>query len=65
MAKPWYKRLYKFLAGYGEDTPAMIVVTPLVPPPALPPKPLTIVEPVGKVTDAVKRKIAKARRKRS
>lgn len=59
MAKPWYKRLYKYLAAYGEETPALVVVTPLADPP---PKPLTIVTPIGKLTTVVKRKAAKRRR---
>ena len=60
MAKPWYKRFCRYLAKYSEETPALIVVTPVVHTEP-PPKPLTIVAPVGKVTAGVKRK---AKRKR-
>jgi len=59
MANVW-KRLKRFLAGYGEEIPALVVVTPLVKDP--PPKPLTIITPVGKLATVVKRKAAKRKR---
>ncbi len=66
--KPWYSRLYKYLAAFGEETPALIVATPLVHGDA-PVKPLTIVLPIKQVvggdvvTLRVKRAAAKPKAK--
>ncbi len=67
--KPWYSRLYKYLAAFGEETPALIVATPLVHGDA-PIKPLTIVLPIKQVvgggdvvTVRVKRAAAKPKAK--
>ena len=58
-AVPWYKRLYKFLVGYGEDTPTLIVVTPLVPDA----KPLTVSVPARDVAAVVRKPRKKVRRR--
>jgi len=46
--KPWYTRLYRYLAEYGEETPALIVATPLVTDKVV--RPLSIVLPIKHVT---------------
>lgn len=68
--KPWYSRLYKYLAAFGEETPALIVATPLVHGDA-PVKPLTIVLPIKQVVGGdvvtlhVKRAAARAKPKKT
>ncbi len=57
MAKPWYKRLYRYLAQYGDEVPTLIVATPLVH--SETPKPVTVVVPARELAAVVK----KARKK--
>jgi hypothetical protein len=58
MSKPWYTRVYDYLAAYTDGTPTLIVATPLVS--NDPPKPLTIIVPARHVT-AVIAKISEPR----
>lgn len=49
MAKSWWRQMCDSLSGYTDETPALIVVTPLHP--DSPPKPFTKILPIKEITD--------------
>ncbi len=51
--KPWYTAVYRYLAAFGEETPTLIVATPLVP--DVVEKPLTLVVPAKHVTSVLEK----------
>ncbi len=54
MPKSWLTRIYDYLTEYTEETPTLIVATPLVREDELP-KPLTIVVPAKHVTAVIEK----------
>lgn len=54
MSKSWLTRIYDYLTEYTEETPALIVATPLVHGDELP-KPLTIVVPIEHVAAVIEK----------